>query len=815
MNTIYLIITLSVSTSVIIYVLLRRKHNIKNLIASTIILVILYAIIIDLIHRLTLADIHNLELVKEQIKELGIIVNLILLSYSLIMTIINILLSPIIAVSTTLTGSLYMIYSSIFSKVLPSLELSLSILSNISQLAILVITSIIDIVIISIILLKISKIIIPTILIDRVRIIPIIIIITTIILSLTSVMLLKSINIKTIKHDKTLDLFRESLKEYNNIVKRNYTLITIETEYPSLTTIKATCKKDNITLTIIGIGNFRNIIPCKTFKLKISSIFFDIKTQEYVCSNKSKDNITIMNCRIIFTKNFNLLKAYDRYYIGYYITNCSNIIVNIYSDRIYIINPSSSNCLVDLYLPDDVISDQQLANIYRVKIRKILEFLKIYNNKTFLNNVKLFYKSIGDISYYFHNILVLRNYSSTSILIDSHRFVEWPMNLSYVSYNEWLYENFIRLTNFSKNIISLPISNFLQDEFNKIIISFIYSILLDTLGLTVLFCVVVNLSTVENVFYKIFIRISKSVLYDFVLILYFRIISNVIARRVIRRLTSIIRSKRSIIFVDRYDSKIHHKVIDFSRRVRMFYGRRYRGYDMVFRKCRDIVYRKVDSRIVREIDSSRVPVFDLKIRRTRKFNIVVEDVIRSLYGKSLSELKLGSIKGDRRLLFLVSAVYKSYDNIIDLSLDVRLVPLHVLVLALRRDILYEICKYSDAFSTRLRRILSEVNDRRFMEEMFKVYVKDLYHVSLLLSSKIDRRVSARFLIDIGRIYNDVDRLFIFRFVKNVVDYYVDRRFVSELLRRYVHVLSERYRDDRSVMRRELAKVRYIRRLFRL
>ncbi len=812
MNTLNIIITLTTTAAVVCW-LIKRKHNLKNLIISAIILAVLYTIIISLSHKLTVTELQKIDKIAESVRSFGTIVNLTLLSYSIIMVIINILLSPLISISTTVAGSIYLIYSSIFSKVIPILELNLSVLSNISQLALLVLTSIIDIVTISEILLKVSKIIIPTILIERTRIVTVIIVIVSIILSITSVMLLKSINIGTIRYNNLSNILKKSVEEYDKVVNKKYTIIVIDPNYPSLTLVKVRCNEDNISLTIIGIGKFRNVIPCANFSLKISSMFFDLNVSSYSCSSKTIKNITVMYCKIYFNNDINIIDL-GRYYVGYFVSNCSSIVVDLEGNEVYVSNPSPLNCTVNLYLPEYVIIDQSLADEYINYIGKVLRFLKIYNDSEILNNLKYFYMSIRNIAYYSHTALLLRNFSSYVFQINNYRYVNWPSNISHVSYNEWLYDRYLEVTNTSRNILSLNIAHFLKDEFSKVIISFIYSILLDTLGLVALFCVIINLSSIENIFYKIFIRISKSVLYDFILILYFRIVSSIIARRVLKRILLKIKGKGAIIFVESKGKVgLYEKIEQKLKVMRMLYLRRYREPNVVIRKCRDIVYKSVDSRIIREIEGSRAPIFH-SYRGQREPNIIVKDIIRNLYGKDLKYLNI-NLKDDRRLLFLLSALYKNYDNIINMSLDVRLTPLQIVLLALRREILEEICRESDEFSRRLRYLLEKFSDRKSIEHEFKEYIRDLYNISTLLSSRLHRKISTRILMDVYKIYDDVNRLHIFKVVKRVLDYYIDRRFVSNIIDRYLEILYRKYSSDVALLRNELRKVRYIRRLFRL
>ncbi|NPA70683.1 MAG: hypothetical protein GXO26_07730, partial [Crenarchaeota archaeon] len=121
---------------------------------------------------------------------------------------------------------------------------------------------------------------------------------------------------------------------------------------------------------------------------------------------------------------------------------------------------------------------------------------------------------------------------------------------------------------------------------------------------------------------------------------------------------------------------------------------------------------------------------------------------------------------------------------------------------------------SNEFSERLRYILDRSSNVRFIEIEFRRYVKDLYYISILLSSKIHRKVTTRMLMSINEIYHDVDRLHIFKVVRNVLDYYIDREFVAKLIDKYLKVLYKKY-SDKSIIRHELRKVWYIRRLFRL
>ncbi|NPA22719.1 MAG: hypothetical protein GXO23_00275 [Crenarchaeota archaeon] len=810
MNTIQLSIAISSIIIVITYLLAKKRNNIRDLTISSIIAATFYIILTTLNNKLLSIDPGRIETLKETIVQLGTTVNITLLTYSIISSIINILLNPIIMLSTTISGTIYLIYTSILSKIIPPLELSLSILSNTTQLATLVLTSIADILIIGKYLAEISKIVIPLIFIKRIRIAIIIIVITSIILLLTSIMLAQSIepnkNISNLNIEK---IYEKAINNYEDTVSRNYTLIQVLSDYPIVTILKIRCNSQK--LTIIGIGNFRNIVPCSNYSIIMKSLFFDIKKFIYSHHEERFRNITIMYYTVKIGENINILKIDKRYYIGYYVSNCTDIMLRMYGDTIHIYNPTDYRCSVSLYIPSKGSEESaKLSDLYNKLLHKVALFLKLYKNITgnIREELNILYRSVGNIAYYSHINIVLKNHSSYDITIEPDKLVLWPYNLSYVTYNSWVYLRYVSISEVSKKVLSLSLSYFLRDQFSKIIILFIYSIVLDTFGIVALFCTLVNVSSIENVFYKIFIRISKSVLYDFVLVLYFRIISTMIARRFLRRFFTLFRSRRSIIFVD---NKNRGKLDKFLYDLKRFYRRRYRGTDYVFRKARETLSRSVDVRVIREIEGSRAPVLDFYRRGIT--NMIVEDLIYNIYGKRIQDLRNIDLRKDRRLLFLVSSLYRRYDNIIDLSLDVRMVPVRVLVLSLRRDLLNVISSGSDSVSMRIRSLLH--GSEKVFEDEFKNYVRDLYNVSLLLSSRIYRKVTPRMLVDIDRILKDVDRSLIFKHVKSVIDYHVDREFVREVLDRYVRALYRYYGGRRYVLRRELLKVRYLRRLFRV
>ncbi len=807
---IYRILTIILAISVISYVIFRRKHNLKEIIISTIIVLLFYTTLEYLSIDIIPMKIQRLEVFIYEFRTLGQLTDLMLLTYSIILSIINILISPIVSTSTSIAGSIYLVYTSIFSRMFSTLETSLFIISNIAQLGMLLFTSISDIVEISKILLNISRAVLPLIFVKKLRTIVLIIVISTIVIALTSVMLLNSTNLintaSVNSNQRISELLENVSNEYNNVALRNYTMISIVSRYPLITILNIRCS--NLSITIYGIGDFQNIVPCRSPRISVRAIFFDISKITYECKRNYIRNMRLISCTIKVPGNINPINI-GRYYVGYYVSNCSNIILSIYRDHIYIHNLSPFRCIINVYAPTYNVA-RHFSAIYIKAISSMLRFLRLYKGKSIKGfEIKLehLYDTFQNIKYYNHIVLSLGNYSETEISVNNHSYVLWPIDISHISYNDWLYRNYNRMKELSTLMFSLGLIKFLRRKFNIIILSSIYSIVLDVLGFVALFCTIVNTSSIENLFYKMFIRISRSILYDFILVFYFRIVSQVISRRVLKRIFSVFKSKGTVVLVD-YDNNVRSK---YSLKVRNFIRKRYVSSDYMFRKSRDAVLKAVDKRIVREIERSRVPA--LRISRGRRaINIIVEDLIKNLYGKSLSDLKSFNLRSDKRLLFLVSSLYRRYDNIIDLSIDVRLTPTQLVVLSLRRDVLIKLCRDSDYISDKVKRILEA--DRKVIEREFRKYIRDLYQISIVLSSRIYRKVDTNILMSIDSISRDVDRSLVFKWVRNTINYYLDRDFVNVLLSRYVRILRDVYRDREDIINRELMKVRYLRRLFR-
>ncbi len=806
------------------------KYDIKRLVSTLIIVTIFLLLISSVIKYLNIEKIKvSLKSELESIKITGKLINLTLISVNIILSLINLLLA---VNALGISNIIYLLYVSPLGKIINPIIYTLSIVSNMCQVLVLIFTAIYDIIVISAYLLKFTNIIVPLTLIKRVRSLALVILAIILISVYTSfyvASIITNFSISKNINSKLLTEMYNLTSSWHIPHSSNITVIKFQSHIPSLKIMEVVCHNHR-NYTFIGIGNASILSPCNNTETIVTSYFYDAQY-------KPKIHCRLVNTTRRFREIICLLAepevkylTYRGYLIGIYSSNCSSININIEKNYLIIEDGQRENCTVNLFIPESSVRRYSLNMILKIKkyLNSILKInskaISIINNKNkIMNNIhklEKLYRTIDNIKYY-HNFLIhLRNGTRYIVPISINRSVLWPLHIDLIPYNRYSYSSIVRLILIDSIIKKLKLYEIFSNFYNKIMVCVLYYAYVSLFSIVSIIILTMAISRNSINITSILLRVCRSMLYDLVAIPYFKIISKIVGHKFIKHITELFHIKDEVILkIENSNQKVIRNHVKYSP---LQY--RQETYVDIFGKARTRMRSVVDSRILYELENRRKPILDLTGRRLRygKYVRQIKTILKSImtnlgidYNFIINNFSLKKLaETDDITKYIITTYLNSdkryYSNIIDISLDVRLAPIHIVLLSLRRDILKHVISRDENLYYSLSKYLdySIINIRR----RYREYVRDMYAISIYLSKVVHRKITSSLLLSMYSM-RDLENSLTVRVVRRFLEEYIMYDTVNRLLEKYEKV--SRFRLRGRELYREIEKVSILRKLFNI
>ncbi len=808
----------------ILYLKNRNLRDIKDLVTTIILISIIVLISSNYILNYSICIKKTRDII-EVLESCSKILNLTILTYSISLILLSILISIVPVLN--IVNTIYLFYTLPLGKIIDPVLNSLIIISNIIQLTLIVLVAELDLLIFSKVALKYLIFLPPISLIRRLKM-PIILIVVCILIIIISTGLIYKSGISKINH-KILRKIKDEIFNISKSISKisieysNISIFRYISNYGEVSIIYIRC--GNYVDRVFGLGNITIIYNCsnvgllKAFKIVLN---YNVSSEIY-CKYTKHRNITYVVCH---SKSKLRPIIYRRYLVGLLHTNCSKVSIKFIDNITLIVRKHlNASCSVNIVGPFSGSENVQYSNVQYSKIEILRKILyKIYNvdkivnyyyNKSVvdLRKILTLIQTIDNLKYYTVRKFILhRDVDSIYIHFPISRAVLWPVNISTIPYSKSIYTYYRYLINVKSECSNILKTFNFYKYFNNIIIISLYSLFLTIFSIIAAMYILTNILSLEGIVIYPLIKFGKILLSEFLIPLYFKIASKAVSKKFIRSIYRAFKKSEGIVILDNY-----HRV----ENVLKTYHHRYRveGLYTISNYARRRLSKYIDRRVLYEIENRRMPILYLKNLDIKKKDyqtkIIIEDIMKNL-GISIELLSDFSIRRFERLDRLSKYVLSTYINvsrgfryynIIDLSIDMRLTPYHILLLSLDRDVITNVLRRLNLYD--MFKDYLDVN-RDFIFSKFRTYIYDLYYASLLTSRIIHRRVTGSIILSLLK-YSDLDRSLYVREVKNILRYHIDFDVVKKILDEYLREVYTRYSG--SFRRRELYKVNILRRLF--